>query len=130
MKALGAILCASAAFAAGGCSEDEEKPGRSVTVRPEESVDVVADEYRFDPERILVKSAGRNVRLRVILDNRGSLAHNIHILDGEREIAGLRSFPPGEEHLLSANLMPGEYDFVCTVADHEELGMVGRLEIR
>jgi plastocyanin len=116
--------------ATAGCSEDEDEPGRSVTVRPEETLDIAADEYRFDPGRILVKSAGRNIRFRVVLDNRGSLAHNIQVRDGEREIAGLRSFPPGEKRPLSTNLQPGEYDFVCTVADHEELGMVGRLEIR
>ena len=130
MKALAAILSACTILAATACSEDEAERGSSVTVRPEETIDIVADEYRFDPARILVKSAGRNIRLRVVLDNRGSLAHNLHVRDGEREIAGLRSFPPEEKRPLSANLQPGEYDFVCTVADHEELGMVGRLEIR
>ena len=130
MKALAALLYGCAVLAVAGCSEDEDEPGRSVTVRPEETIDIGADEYRFDPTRIVVKSAGRNIRLRVVLDNRGSLAHNLHVRDGEREIAGLRSFPPGEKRPLSTNLQPGEYDFVCTVADHEELGMVGRLEVR
>ena len=130
MKALAAIVCGVAMAAAAGCSEDTDEPGRSVTVRPEETVDIGADEYRFDPERIVVKSAGRNVRLRLVLDNRGELAHNIHVLRDEQELAGLRSFPPGEKRPLSANLQPGEYDFVCTVADHEELGMTGTLEIR
>jgi plastocyanin len=130
VKALAALLSGCAVLAVAGCSEDEDEPGRSVTVRPEETIDIGADEYRFDPTRIVVKSAGRNIRLRVVLDNRGSLAHNLHVRDGEREIAGLRSFPPGEKRPLSTNLQPGEYDFVCTVADHEELGMVGRLEVR
>jgi plastocyanin len=130
VKALAAIPLACAAVLAAACSEDTNEPGRSVTVRPEETVDIDADEYRFDPGRILVKSAGRNVRLRVVLHNGGSLAHNIRVLDGDRQIAGLRSFPPGEKRPLSVNLQPGEYDYVCTVADHEELGMVGRLEVR
>lgn len=130
MKALAAILSACAIVAAAACSEDEDEPGRSVTVRPEETVDMKADEYRFDPGHIVVKAGGRNVKLRVLLDNRGSLAHNIHVRDGDRDVAGLRSFPPGEKKLLSTNLQPGEYDYVCTVADHEELGMVGKLEVR
>ena len=130
MKALAALLSVCTILAATACSEDEAEPGRSVTVRPEETIDIRADEYRFDPARILVKSAGRNIRLRVVLDNRGTLAHNLHVRDGERTIAGLRSFPPGEKRPLAANLRPGEYDFICTVADHEELGMVGQLEIR
>ena len=130
MKALAAILLAGLAVAmTGGCSEDDDEPGRSVTIRPEETLDIEADEYRFDPERVRVKSAGRNVRLRAVLDNRGTLAHNLHVRDGERDIGGLRSFPPGEERALSVNLEPGEYDLVCTVADHEDLGMKGKLEI-
>ena len=130
MKALATILSGLAILAAVGCSEDEDEPGRSVTVRPEETVDITADEYRFDPGRILVKSAGRSIKLRVVLDNRGTLAHNLRVRKGEREIAGLRSFPPGERRPLSATLQPGEYDLVCTVADHEELGMVGKLAVR
>ncbi len=130
MRALAAILSGCMIVSAAGCSEDEDEPGRSVTLRPEETLDIKADEYRFDPERILVKSAGRNIRLRVVLDNRGSLAHNLHVRAGKRQIAGLRSFPAGEKRALSTNLEPGEYSFVCTVADHEELGMVGELEVR
>ncbi len=130
MRALATILSGCALAATAGCSGQTDEPGRSVTVRPEQTVQMVADEYRFDPGRILVKAAGRTIRLRVVLDNRGSLAHNIHVRDGDRELAGVRSFPPGERRPLSANLRPGEYEYVCTVGDHEELGMVGRLEIR
>ncbi|MDQ4048681.1 MAG: cupredoxin domain-containing protein [Actinomycetota bacterium] len=130
MKALATVMSGCAIVVMAGCSEDEEAPGRSVTVRPDETVNVVAEEYRFDPDRIVVKGAGADVRLRVALDNRGSLAHNLRVRAGEREIAGLRSFPPGEKRPLSAALERGEYDFVCTVADHEELGMVGKLEVR
>ncbi len=130
MRALATILAASATLVAAGCSDDEDEPGRSVTVRPEETLDISADEYRFDPERIVVKSAGRNVKLRVVLANRGSLAHNIRIRAAGREVAGLRSFPAGEKRFLSANLQPREYDYVCTVADHEDLGMTGKLEVR
>ena len=130
MKALATVLSGCAIVVTAACSEAEEAPGRSVTVRPDETVNVVAKEYRFDPDRIVVKGAGADVRLRVALDNRGSLAHNLRVRAGKREIVGLRSFPPGEKRPLSAALERGEYDFVCTVADHEELGMVGKLEVR
>ena len=130
VKALAAILSGLAVAAGSGCFDEEDEPGRSVTVRPEGTVAIGADEYRFDPSRIVVRGGGRNVRLRLVLANRGELAHNLHVLDGDREIAGLRSFAAGEKRPLSTNLRPGKYDYVCTVADHEELGMVGKLEVR
>ncbi len=89
-----------------------------------------ADEYRFDPGRIVVRAGGREARLRIVLANRGSLAHNIHIREGERDLASTRSFPEGRRRSVSASLRPGSYRYVCTVGDHEELGMVGRLEVK
>lgn len=130
MRVPAALLSACALIFAGGCSDDEDKPVRSVTVRPGATVNVGADEYRFDPGRIAVSADGREVRLRIVLANRGELAHNIHIREGERDLASTRSFPAGQRRSVSASLAPGSYRYVCTVADHEELGMVGELEIR
>lgn len=130
MKALGAILSGCVLVAAAGCSDDQDEPGRSVTIAAGDRLEIEADEYRFDPGRVLVRSGGRNVRLQIVLANRGKLAHNLHVREDDREIAGLRSFAPGERRPLSAKLEPGEYEFVCTVADHEELGMAGELEVR
>lgn len=104
---------------------------RSVTARAGEPVRIAADEYRFDPNRIVVKRAGRGAAtLRIVLANRGSLAHNLHVRDGDRDLGSIQSFRPGEERSLSVRLQTGSYRFVCTVADHEELGMVGEIEVR
>ena len=130
MRAPAAILSACALIFAGGCSDDEDEPVRSVDVRPGATVNMRADEYRFDPGRITVKARGRRARVRITLENRGSLAHNIHIREGDRDLAATRSFPEGERRSVSATLRPGSYRYVCTVADHEELGMTGKLEIR
>ena len=54
-----------------------------------------ADEYSFDPGRVIVTGAPRE--LRITLDNVGSLAHNIRVLDGDRDLGGVRSFPSGEQ---------------------------------
>jgi plastocyanin len=89
-----------------------------------------AEEYRFDPARIVVKARGRAARLRIVLANRGSLAHNIHVRDGDGDLADTPSFQPGRERAVAARLSPGTYDFRCTVGDHEELGMTGRIEVR
>ena len=129
MRAPAAILSACAALAAAGCS-DEERPVRTETVRPGANVAMEADEYRFDPGRLVVRAGGRPARLRIELSNVGSLAHNIHVRDGDRDIASTRSFKSGEERSVTVELGPGSYRYLCTVADHEELGMVGELEVR
>ena len=124
------LLSACALILVGGCSDDEDEPVRSVTVPPGATVEMGADEYRFDPGRIVVRSRGKEARLKIVLANRGSLAHNIHIREGGRDLAETRSFPEGQTRSVSASLPPGRYRYICTVADHEELGMVGDLEVR
>ena len=130
MRVPAALLSACALIIAGGCSDDEDKPVRSVSVGPGATVQMGADEYRFDPGRITVRAKGRMARLKIVLSNKGSLAHNIHIREGGRDLAETRSFPDGQSRSVRASLPPGSYRYVCTVADHEELGMVGDLEVR
>ena len=130
MRVPAALLSACALIFAAGCSDDEDGPARSVTVRPGDTVNMGADEYRFDPGQITVEARGNEASLRIVLANRGSLAHNIHIREGDRNLAATRSFPAGQRQSVSATLRPGSYRYVCTVADHEELGMTGELEIR
>lgn len=89
---------------------------------------VVASEYAFDPGRIVVTSAPAELRL--TLDNQGDLAHDIVVLDGDTEVGGLPSFPGGEQRATTVKVEPGSYRLVCTVADHEELGMEGTLEVK
>jgi len=129
VRAPAAILSACAAIFAGGCSDDDE-PVRTVTVRPGATVEMGADEYRFDPGRVVVKARGRKAGLRIVLVNRGSLAHNIHVRAGQRNLASTPSFEAGGRRSVKLTLPPGSYNFLCTVADHEELGMVGALEVR
>ncbi len=121
-----AALCASLAVIA-GCGDGEGEPKRLVRVAAGEPIRVTAREYAFDPGRIVV--AGQAEELRITLDNRGTLAHNLKILAGERELGGTQSFPAGERRSARVPIRPGTYRFVCTVADHRELGMDGELEV-
>jgi len=120
------VLCACAA-ALGGCGGGDDAPTRTVKVGAGEPVRVTAREYSFDPRGLVVNGGGR---LRITLYNRGSLAHNIKVLDDGREIGGTESFPGGGQRSAAVNVRPGEYRLVCTVGDHEELGMDGTLEVR
>lgn len=125
MRRLTPTLAALAALS--GCGGDD-KPLRTATVPGDQAIRIQGDEYSFDPGRLIV--TGAPPELRITLDNVGSLAHNIRVLDGERDLGGTRSFPAGEERDTTVRLPPGKYRLVCTVGDHEALGMKGELEIR
>ncbi len=129
---LGRTLCvAGAALAMAGCGGTEDPPDLPKSIAAGQPLTVAAREYVFTPNRVTVKgSAPAGARQRIQLVNRGELAHNIEVLDGDRVVGRLRSFPPGRLQTLEVRLPRGEYRFVCTVADHDEKGMRGTLEVR
>ena len=88
---------------------------------------VVGREYSFDPSGIVVKGAGR---LEITLRNEGSLAHNLKVLRSGEQVGGTPSFPSGGSRSALLVLEHGDYELVCTVGDHEELGMKGELTVR
>jgi plastocyanin len=110
-----------------GCGADDDEGGRSVTTRPGETLRIVADEYSFDPARVTMSGPGR---FRFELLNQGDLAHNLRLLRDGEELGGTPSFAGGEKRAASVRLEPGSYELVCTVGDHEQLGMTGRLDVR
>ena len=118
-----------AAALTGGCGGDDA-PGRTVTLPAAGELRVVADEYSFDPEAVVYDAGGAGTRVRILLDNRGSLAHNLKVFDGDTELGGTPTFPGGRQEAGTVELEPGQYRLVCTVGDHEELGMTGTLELR
>ncbi|HEX2160909.1 MAG TPA: cupredoxin domain-containing protein [Thermoleophilaceae bacterium] len=129
---LGRILCATGAvLALAGCGEAEEPPEVAAAVSAGKPLTVVAREYLFSPNRVTIKGAPADgTRQRIELENRGELAHNIEILEGDRIVNRLRSFPAGQRRGLTVDLPRGEYRFICTVADHDEKGMHGTLTVR
>ena len=128
----GRILCgAGAALALAGCGGDVDPPDLPETATAGEPLIVTAREYLFTPNRITLRGAGgKPVAQRIDLRNQGELAHNIEILRDERVVGRLRSFPAGQQRDLTVDLPPGDYRFICTVADHDEKGMRGTLTVR
>lgn len=123
------LTCAGAALALAGCGGEDEGPSRpTATVDVAAGVEVVADEYFFDPEAVVTE--GGPGGLEITLENEGALAHNLRVFDGDEEIGGTPTFAGGEARSGTVEVVPGTYRLVCTVADHEELGMVGDLEVR
>jgi plastocyanin len=106
---------------------DEDEPGRTVTAPANAELRVLADEYSFDPSTIVLQGAGT---LTVRLRNEGSLAHNLKVLRGDEEIDGTPTLPAGRTESTRLNLEHGSYRIICSVGDHEALGMTGTLRVR
>jgi plastocyanin len=117
------VLCSLLVAACG----DDDDSGRTVTVPANEKLRVVADEYSFDPSGIQMRGAGT---LTVTLRNEGSLAHNLKLFRGDEEVGGTSTLPAGRSETVRLNLEHGNYRMVCTVGDHEQLGMKGTVRVR
>jgi plastocyanin len=120
-----ATLFAVPVAACGG--DDDDASARSVTVPAGAAVGVVADEYFFDPARVIMRGAGP---LTIRLRNRGELAHNLKLFRGDEEVGGTPTFPGGRTESGRVNVEHGNYEMVCTVGDHAELGMTGTVRVR
>jgi plastocyanin len=120
-----ALPLAAFALVVAGCGGGDQ-PGGTVTAPANGTVHVVAKEYSFDPSTIVVRGPGT---LRVTLANEGSLAHNLKLMKDGRELGGTPSFPGGESKSASLRVARGEYEYICTVGDHAELGMKGTLKV-
>jgi plastocyanin len=122
-----AVPCAILLCLAGCGGDDDEEPARSVTVNPNSTLEVTAAEYSFDPGRVVVRGAGP---LTIRLRNDGDLAHNLRIERSGEDIGGTPTFEGGQTQSGRVNLEHGNYEMICTVGDHAELGMTGELQVR
>ena len=114
-----------------GCgSEEDDGPTRTVTVQPGATVPIEGDEYSFDPGAIVVESGGEEVALTLSLKNVGGLAHNARVFREGDEIGGTPTFKGDEERAGKVTLAAGEYELICTVGNHEQLGMTGTITVR
>src|SRR4051794_3066346 len=116
----------AAGLALAGCGGSEKPKQHAVTVPAGRTLHVTAREYSFDPNAITVERAGE---LEITVENRGSLAHDLRVRRGGREIGGIPAFQDGRRS-VHLRLARGRYRFLCTVGDHAKLGMTGRLRVR
>jgi plastocyanin len=121
-----ALVLAFCSLLVVGCGDDGQQ-GRTVTAPANAELRVAADEYSFDPSTIVLQGAGT---LAVTLKNKGSLAHNLKVLRGDEEIGGTPTLPAGGSGSARLNLEHGNYRIICSVGDHEQLGMTGTLRVR
>jgi plastocyanin len=123
-----ALLLVPVLAALAGCGGDEPVVLEGRTLR------VALDEYRLVPQDVEM-TAGR-VRLEAV--NRGRLTHNLRVVQQDpenaeappEEIGGTRTAQPGELATAAVEDLPaGRYRIVCTIANHDDLGMRGELTL-
>jgi uncharacterized cupredoxin-like copper-binding protein len=98
------------------------------------------DEYRIVPQNIVARSG----RTRLDVRNDGRLTHNLVVQIPRRrgeavevgrgeavEVGRTETMQPGETgEPIKLTLRPGDYRLVCTIANHDDLGQFGKLEVR
>ena len=116
-----AALAAATAPVAAGCGE-EEVPARARDGR----VTITLDDYFLSPQRVRARAGKLTVRA----VNRGRIGHTLHVLRGEREIVAIATLLPGAAAEASGRFPRGDYELVCIIGNHEDLGMRGTLAVR
>jgi plastocyanin len=122
---LAATLPLSVAACGGGDSGGSKK---QATFAKTDTVGVSGTEYHFDPGDITVTGGGGAVTFK--FSNDGSQAHNLEIEKGDERVAGSNTFQGGRSETFKADLTPGSYDLICSVGDHANRGMKGKLTVK
>jgi plastocyanin len=111
------------------CGSDDEggSGGPPTTFQKGQPVKVKGLEYKFEPGNVIVQGGGGPVAIQ--LENAGSLAHNLRVFKGGSDVGGTPTFTGGETKSANIQLAPGDYEMICTVGDHADLGMKGKLTV-
>ncbi|MDX6707300.1 MAG: hypothetical protein QOI48_3146 [Solirubrobacteraceae bacterium] len=109
--------------------------GESDVLRTERPlVRLTLDEYRIVPQNVSIPPG----RIKLVVRNAGRLTHNVVIQDErsngtfvelpDRRVATMQ---PGQTAMpIKVDLTPGTYRLVCTIANHDDLGQFGTLEVK
>ena len=114
-----AALLAAVAFA--GCGG----PGPVTEVR-QNRLRITLDDFLIAPQHVRAERG----ELTIAVTNGGRLGHNFRLRSENRELLEVTTLLPGEEATEAVDLEPGRYTMLCTVANHEQLGMTGRIVVR
>jgi plastocyanin len=118
-----ALAVAAAAFAApaSGCTSDAP-PAQARGGR----VAVALGDFYIAPQKIRAKPG----RITFTITNRGAIGHTLHVKQGDRDVAAIKTLLPGASATTSGAFKKGDYKLVCILGNHEVLGMYGTLTVR
>jgi plastocyanin len=129
---LGGLVALAALTGCGGSDHNGGGVPRkdTVTVGHNQPIAFGAREYSFEPKNVIVNSGtAKPTLVRFVMRNNGALAHDLHVEKDGQDLGGTPIFGPGQTQVGQAMLAPGTYQFICTVADHADLGMKGTLTV-
>ena len=108
-------------LALAGCG-DAGEPVRERSTR----FTVVLDDYYLRPQELRVP---KGKRLTITVTNRGRLGHTLRIRGATRNILAFTALRPGESKTREFSPQEGRYTMYCVLANHEELGLYGKLTV-
>jgi plastocyanin len=122
-------LTVLATVALAGCGGGDGGGGSAATTVPTGGkIAVTAKEYSFSPKTIVAGAGGPHT---LELTNDGAQAHDIQVRNKDgQSFGGTPVFGPNQTKTTILRLSPGEYEFFCSVGDHESLGMKGTLTVK
>jgi plastocyanin len=111
-----------AAASLSGCGGAEP-----VSAARDGNIAITLDDFFISPQELQAHAG----RITFTVTNHGRVGHNLRIRSQDgKEPVQVTTLLPGDSGAESADLPAGAYKMVCTVANHEELGMSGRLVVR
>jgi uncharacterized cupredoxin-like copper-binding protein len=128
LSALAAFGAVAVSATAVGCGDDGP-----YAAAEDGTLRLTLDEFRLRPQRIRVPAG----RVQIVARNRGVLTHNVAVVqfdrpvgeDEEHQYARTRTAHPGQTVSVSTQLRAGKYRLVCTIANHDNLGQYGELNV-
>jgi len=100
----------------------ESETVTSPSAMSENEIAVEGGEFKFTPSEITVK---KGEKVKITFKNTGSVQHDYVIED--LGISTKRVNPGQEDSVEFTPNESGEFKFLCSVGNHEELGMLGTL---
>jgi uncharacterized cupredoxin-like copper-binding protein len=115
-----------AVLAPAGCgSDDGDEAGGTTAAAGEQSVDLTATEFQFEPADVSLDNAGR---VTFTVSNDGQEEHALEV-EGNGIEEETETIAPGDSATLTVELEPGEYELYCPIDGHRDQGMEGTLVV-
>jgi plastocyanin len=100
--------------------------GEPTARAPDGRVAITLDDFSISPQRVRARAGETTFSI----VNEGRIGHNFHVIGSKGEPVAVTTLLPGDRETATADLRRGTYRMVCTVSNHEELGMYGTLVVR